>query len=97
MTVAISIQLLTYAAIMQHTFLMKPSRTSEQAVLRLARQHPLLRARDLARAGLPTIALTRLVTAGKLERVARGVYSLPIKRSVSIARLLKWRFASLAG
>jgi predicted transcriptional regulator of viral defense system len=27
--------------------------------------------------GLPTIALTRLVQAGKLERVARGLYGLP--------------------
>lgn len=51
--------------------------THEQAVLRLARKRRLLRARDLASAGLPTIALTRLVSAGKLERVARGVYSLP--------------------
>ena len=51
--------------------------TSEQAVLQLARKHPLLRARDLAQAGLPTIALTRLVSAGKLERVGRGIYSLP--------------------
>ena len=51
--------------------------TSEQVVLQLALKRPLLRARDLAREGLPTIALTRLVSAGKLKRVARGVYSLP--------------------
>ncbi len=51
--------------------------TSEQAVLQLARKRPLLRACDLAREGLPTVALTRLVSAGKLERVGRGVYSLP--------------------
>jgi len=51
--------------------------TNEQAVLQLAQEHPLLRARDLQEHGLPTIALTRLVSAGKLERVARGVYSLP--------------------
>jgi predicted transcriptional regulator of viral defense system len=56
---------------------MSHPQTSEQAVLQLARQHPLLRARDLAPAGLPTIVLTRLVSAGKLERVGRGVYSLP--------------------
>jgi predicted transcriptional regulator of viral defense system len=56
---------------------MSRPQTSEQAVLQLARKHPLLRARDLAQAGLPTIALTRLVSAGKLERVGRGVYSLP--------------------
>ena len=49
----------------------------EQHVLRLARAHKLLRARDVSRQGVPTIALTRLVQAGKLERVARGIYSLP--------------------
>ena len=46
--------------------------THEQQVLRLARKRTLLRARDLTQQGLPTIALTRLVQAGKLERVARG-------------------------
>ena len=51
--------------------------TQEQQVLRLARTRTLLRARDLTQQGLPTIALTRLVQAGKLERVARGLYGLP--------------------
>ena len=51
-----------------------------QAVLALAHQHPLLRARDLAEHQLPTVVLSRLVAAGKLERVARGVYSLPGRR-----------------
>jgi predicted transcriptional regulator of viral defense system len=46
-------------------------------VLALAERQPLLRARDLTAQALPTIALSRLVAAGKLERVARGVYSLP--------------------
>lgn len=49
----------------------------ESRVLRLARSRKLLRARDLALHGLPTIALTRLVQAGKLERVARGLYGIP--------------------
>ena len=51
--------------------------THEQAVLELARARPLLRARDLAQQELPTIVLSRLVAAGKLERIARGVYGLP--------------------
>ncbi|MFZ5528273.1 MAG: type IV toxin-antitoxin system AbiEi family antitoxin domain-containing protein [Pseudomonadota bacterium] len=51
--------------------------TVEQAVLALAEQQPLLRARDLAERGLPSMLLSRLVAAGKLERLARGVYSLP--------------------
>jgi predicted transcriptional regulator of viral defense system len=49
----------------------------EQAVLALAERQPLLRARDLTAQALPTVVLSRLVAAGKLERVARGVYSLP--------------------
>jgi predicted transcriptional regulator of viral defense system len=51
--------------------------THEQQVLRLARTRTLLRARDLTQHGLPTVALTRLVQAGKLQRVARGLYGLP--------------------
>jgi predicted transcriptional regulator of viral defense system len=51
--------------------------THEQQVLRLARARTVLRARDVTQQGLPTIALTRLVQAGKLERVARGLYGLP--------------------
>jgi predicted transcriptional regulator of viral defense system len=54
--------------------------THEQAVLALAKRHPLLRARDLAAQALPTVVLSRMVAAGKLERVARGVYSLPGRR-----------------
>jgi len=53
------------------------SPTHEAQVLRLAKRRRLLRARDLAAHGLPTVALTRLVQAGKLERLARGMYGLP--------------------
>lgn len=51
--------------------------THEQAVLELARSQTLMRARDLKQRALPTIVLSRLVAAGKLERVARGLYGLP--------------------
>lgn len=54
--------------------------TLEQNVLALAKRQALLRPRDLAMQGLPTVALSRLVSAGKLERIARGVYSLPGRR-----------------
>jgi len=40
----------------------------EQAVPRLAR--------DIAALGVPTVVLTCLVRAGKLERAGRGVYAL---------------------
>lgn len=71
--------LLTYAYILQHTEAMtsQSDSTHEQAVLALAKQRPLLRARDLAENQLPTVVLSRLVTAGKLDRVTRGIYSLP--------------------
>jgi predicted transcriptional regulator of viral defense system len=49
----------------------------EAAVLALARATPLLRARDVVAHGLPSVVLSRLVHAGRLERVARGVYGLP--------------------
>ena len=51
--------------------------TYDQVALALAQQRGLLRARDLTAHGLPTIVLSRLVQAGKLERVVRGVYALP--------------------
>ncbi|NRF69003.1 type IV toxin-antitoxin system AbiEi family antitoxin domain-containing protein [Aquincola sp. S2] len=54
--------------------------TQEHAVLELAKCSPLLRARDLTEHSLPTVVLSRLVAAGKLERVARGVYSLPARQ-----------------
>ena len=61
--------------------------TLEQTVLALAERQPLLRARDLTAQALPTVVLSRLVAAGKLERVARGVYSLP-ERALSEHRSL---------
>jgi predicted transcriptional regulator of viral defense system len=51
--------------------------THEQQLMRLMRKRKLLRARDVAQQGVPTIALTRLVEAGKLDRVPRGLYGLP--------------------
>ena len=50
---------------------------SASPTTRITHEQQLLRARDVAERGLPTIALTRLVQAGKLERVARGLYGLP--------------------
>jgi predicted transcriptional regulator of viral defense system len=54
--------------------------THEQAVIALAKKQPLLRARDLAGKNIPTVMLSRLVSAGRLMRVARGVYSLPNRK-----------------
>lgn len=56
---------------------MSQAPTTRKATLSLARRKGLLRARDLKAQGLPTVALTRLVKSGQIERVARGLYSLP--------------------
>ena len=53
-----------------------PPLAHEDAVLRLARKQGLLRARDVAALSLPTVVLTRLVRAGKLERAGHGLYAL---------------------
>jgi predicted transcriptional regulator of viral defense system len=52
------------------------STTHERAVLRLARRRGLLRTSDIVALGVPTVVLTRLARAGKLERTGRGVYTL---------------------
>lgn len=64
---------------MQHTCIVKlrAHSTHEQAVLELAKTKVLLRARDLSHRQLPTVVLSRMVAAGKLERVSRGLYSMP--------------------
>ncbi|MGE0385440.1 MAG: type IV toxin-antitoxin system AbiEi family antitoxin domain-containing protein [Gammaproteobacteria bacterium] len=50
---------------------------SYQYILDLAAERGLIRPRDLTERGLPTVALTRLVRQGRLQRVGRGLYSLP--------------------
>jgi predicted transcriptional regulator of viral defense system len=54
-----------------------PTSAQERIVLRLARKLSLLRSRDVLAEGIPLVVLSRLVKAGYLERIARGVYSLP--------------------
>jgi hypothetical protein len=53
--------------------------TQEQVLLQFARKKGVLHRRELFALGVATIALTRLVRAGQLELVARGVYS-PARR-----------------
>jgi len=71
-------QLSIFSSILQQHMSSPPiSTTQEKAVLALAGTRALLRARDVAAQGLPTVVLSRLVASGRLERVARGVYCLP--------------------
>jgi predicted transcriptional regulator of viral defense system len=62
---------------LQHNAGVNQSTNTNVTVLQLARTQALLRPQDLVARGLPTVVLTRLVAAGRLERVARGVYALP--------------------
>ncbi len=54
-----------------------PHPSHADAILQLARERGLLRARDVAEVAAPAVELTRLVRQGRLDRVARGVYALP--------------------
>ncbi|BBL77316.1 type IV toxin-antitoxin system AbiEi family antitoxin domain-containing protein [Methylomagnum ishizawai] len=56
--------------------------SSHQTILDLADERGLIRPRDLAALGLPSVALTRLVRQGRLARVGRGLYGRP-DRAVS--------------
>ena len=54
-----------------------PSTTELDRTLKLARRRQGVRTRELAERGIHRQALSRLVAAGKLERVARGLYRIP--------------------
>lgn len=49
-------------------------------VLRIAESNGQVRSRDVTVAGIPRATLMRLVRAGRLRQVARGVYELPGRR-----------------
>ena len=55
----------------------KNGTATERAVLAFAGRSGAIRAKDLDAAGLPRAYLGRLVAAGKLQRVARGLYVRP--------------------
>jgi predicted transcriptional regulator of viral defense system len=51
--------------------------TSDHRLLRLASAQDIVTTQDIVRAGIHRQTLSRLVRAGKLERIARGQYRLP--------------------
>ncbi len=53
------------------------SPTHTERILTLAAELGVLRTRDVLQRGVPAVYLTRLVAAGRLERVARGIYIIP--------------------
>ncbi len=65
--------------------------TKTEALVRLARRGP-IRARDLAKAGIPRTYLRRLSDRGVLEQVDRGLYRLadaPVTEHHSLAEVAK--------
>jgi len=54
-----------------------PAVTDRDRTLKLARRRQGVAARELAAAGVHRQVLSRLVAAGELERIARGLYRLP--------------------
>jgi predicted transcriptional regulator of viral defense system len=54
-----------------------PPASHRSKTLALARRRQGITARDLSAAGIHRQVLTRMVAAGELERVARGLYRLP--------------------
>jgi predicted transcriptional regulator of viral defense system len=54
-----------------------PPHTDRERTLKLARRRQGVAARELAVAGIHRQVLSRLVEAGELERIARGIYRLP--------------------
>ena len=68
---------------------MSAEATKTDALLRLARKGP-VRARDLAKAGIPRAYLRRLCDRGVLEQVDRGIYRLadaPVTELHSLAEV----------
>ena len=54
-----------------------PTATDRARILKLARRPRGVTAREIAAAGIHRQVLTRLVAAGEIERIARGIYRLP--------------------
>jgi predicted transcriptional regulator of viral defense system len=66
--------------------------TLEQGILTMAREKGILRTRDLIAAEIPRVVLTRLCRTGLLNRLGRGLYSLPgaeITENHSLAEVAK--------
>jgi predicted transcriptional regulator of viral defense system len=64
--------------------------TQARQVLRIAEQQGLVRSRDLTARGIPRATLMRLVRAGRLKQIARGLYALPgqpLSRQHSLAEV----------
>jgi len=62
---------------MEHTIQPMLQTKYAQQVLDLLKEQGILRPSDLDSIGVPRIVLTRMTSAGLLEKVSRGLYRLP--------------------
>ena len=60
--------------------------TTEQILRKFLRRTGTARSRELVAAGVARSALSRMVAAGTLARVARGLYALPDYQGVNTRR-----------
>ena len=51
--------------------------TQTERVLGLVQSRGMVRPKDLADLGIPSVVLTRLAADGRIERVGRGLYRVP--------------------
>jgi predicted transcriptional regulator of viral defense system len=62
--------LVIFAEVIEHILV----DTIEPRIDELFQNPPLMRSRDIARAGIPMIAISRALAAGQIKKLARGVY-----------------------
>ena len=62
---------------MEHTVVTMRQTKHAQQVLNLLNEQGILRPSDLDSIGVPRVVLTRMTSAGLLEKVSRGLYRLP--------------------
>ena len=71
---------------------MRGMETYEKQILKLAQRRRMIRSSDLKEKGFPRVVLTRLVQKGQLERVGRGLYTLPnpqVSEHTSLAQVAR--------
>ena len=65
------------------------SSANTEQIIQLAKQHKILRARDLDPYGIPRTYLQRLMERGLLSRIGRGIYALPDERASEYQSLIE--------
>ncbi len=51
--------------------------TNQQTLIDFVKKRGIVRSREITSLGIPRVLLTRLVQSGEIQRIAKGLYSLP--------------------